>query len=372
MSHALRLLLLCLLFFCTSAPALGQGPPPANVVIAPSSEGKVRPTSTFVGTVTYPEVSNVASEVEGRVLSVDFEEGRRVEKGQTLVVCDTSVRRRDLSSARAQLEEARASLSLAEIELNRAEKLVGGGTISEQEYDQRRFRVLELKRRVGSLKALVDRLNVLLDKAVIKAPFSGIVLDKGVERGEWVAGGTAVAVIARDDEVDVIVTVPDRILPYLRQGDPAEVTIFGIRTQGEIFAVIPQGDVGTRTFPVKVRMKNENNFAQGMEASVALPVSEAVSAVIVPRDAVIPVMGRTSLYYVSDGTAVQVPVRVLAYQGTTAAVEPEGGGNNPLKPGMDIIIKGHERLFMRGPDPKVNVIPDTPGESQAPEGKPQG
>ena len=86
---------LCILFLCglltnLFIPALwGQdkpkGPPPAVVTVAPVKTGDVTPQAEFIGTVFYEEVSDVASEVSGRVEEVRFEEGQRIKKNQVLI-----------------------------------------------------------------------------------------------------------------------------------------------------------------------------------------------------------------------------------------------------------------------------------------------
>ena len=80
-------------------------------------------------------------------------------------------------------------------------------------------------------------------------------------------------------------------------------------------------------------------MAQGMEARVSLPSGEKVESVLVPRDAVIHAFGMSFVWSVTEGTAQQIPVQVKAYEGMKAAVTGPG-----LAEGMDIVIKGNERL----------------------------
>ncbi|HEB02870.1 MAG TPA: efflux RND transporter periplasmic adaptor subunit, partial [Nitrospirae bacterium] len=62
-----------------------KGPPPAIVVVEETSSGMAEPMNEFVGTVYYSRVSEIASEVAGKVASVNYDEGHRVKQGQTLV-----------------------------------------------------------------------------------------------------------------------------------------------------------------------------------------------------------------------------------------------------------------------------------------------
>ena len=337
-----KIIFLLAAFFC-AVPAIAQekaqGPPPARVVTAKSVSGMTAPQVEIIGTVYFPEVSDVASEVSGRVVAVDFEEGGRVKKGQILVRIDTELLEKGLLATRASFEQAEASLERSRIDLSRISKLFESESVSEREYDDARYGVRELEKKAESLKAEVDRLALQIIKAKVPAPFGGVVLTKYVQRGEWLSPGAKAATVARDDFVDVVVDVPGDVFPFVKPGQEAEVRAGGRTLTAKVFAVIPKGDVATRTFPVKVRAANTMGLVQGMEARVRLPAGEKIKAVIVPRDAVIQSQGRTVVFVVKEGAASLIPVTVAAYMGMEAAVHGPG-----LTEGMDIVIKGNERL----------------------------
>ena len=69
--------------------------PPARVVVSDVTEGMIAPEAEFVGTVYYREVSDLASEVSGRVDTVHFEEGQRVEEGDILVTINADILRKN-------------------------------------------------------------------------------------------------------------------------------------------------------------------------------------------------------------------------------------------------------------------------------------
>jgi RND family efflux transporter MFP subunit len=165
------------------------------------------------------------------------------------------------------------------------------------------------------------------------------VLAKHTSVGEWLSPGSAVADVAMDGAVDVVVEAPQAILGFQAKGAEVELSVAGRSLKGVITAVIPKGDVATRTFPVKVRVTNDGSLAQGMEARVRLASGVEAKAVLVPRDAVVQAFGAYVVWLVQGGAAVQVPVQVQAYVGMEAAVAGQGFG-----PGMDVVVKGNERL----------------------------
>jgi RND family efflux transporter MFP subunit len=335
--------IICLLIFSTFLHAEEKpespGMPPAKVVVAQVTAGMVAPESEFIGTVYFKEVSEVASEVDGAVKSVHFEEGQRVKKGHVLVSLSSDLLKKTLEATRAGYEQILSDLNKAKLDLERAENLFENQLVSEQTYDERRFAVSGLEKRVISLAADVDRLEVELEKKKVKSPFEGIVIKKYVDRGEWLSEGNTVATIANDEFIDIITEVPHNATRHIKKGTEVKVTAAGNSIIGKVTAIIPRGDISTRTFPVKVRARNSAALMEGMEARVTLPTEKKTQTLTVPRDAVITAFGSTVVYTVNDSSAHMVPVTVIGYDGMSAGILGQG-----LSEGMKVVVKGNERL----------------------------
>ncbi len=316
-----------------------RGMPPASVVVSTVTSGMVAPESEFIGTVYYQEVSDLASEVNGLVVAVNFEEGQRVKKGELLVKLSDDLLQKTLQAARASYEEVLSDLERAERELARVDTLYKEELISEQTYDDRTFGVRGLRKKSQSSKATVERLETELQKKIIKTPFNGLVVKKHIDRGEWLSPGSTVATIAQDNTVDIIVDVPETVIRVISVGLGVKVKAGGGEVNGKILAIIPKGDISTRTIPVKIRAKNTLSLIEGMEARVSLPVGQKRETLTVARDAVITVFGDTVVFAVVDSKASMIPVEVTGYQGMTAGVNSE-----ELAEGMNVVIKGNERL----------------------------
>jgi RND family efflux transporter MFP subunit len=330
-------LLLCLCSHLYGAE--GRQMPPSKVEIAQVTSGTVAPEIEFVGTVYYQEVSDLASEVSGKVEEVNIEEGQRVKKGQVLVRLDDEMLRKRLQAQKASYEEIFSDIEEARRELTRQEELFKKGFASEKDYDEVRFSLEGLIKKAASAQAEFERIEVELDKKLVRAPFNGIVMNKTVDRGEWLSEGAVVATIGKDDIVDVTVNVPEQIIPFIFPGMSVQINVGMQQAEGKILAIIPKGDIATRTFPVKVRAPNKHSFIEGMEARVHLPSDKAKKTLLVPRDAVINLQGETVLFAVQDSTVKKLPVKIIGYKGMMAGVDvPQ------LREGMDVVIKGNERL----------------------------
>ncbi len=316
-----------------------QGMPPAIVVVAEIRAGMVAPEMDFIGTVYYKEVSNVASEVNGLVESVEFEEGKRVKKGQLLVKLSSELLNKTLNATKASHEQVLSEVEKAKLDFARAGKLYKNKLVSEEMYDEKRFTVNGLEKKAVSLKAEVERLEVELQKKSIRAPFDSIVIEKNIDRGEWLSPGSVLATVANDSMVDILVEVPLQVIKSISPGINVEVKTGGAVINGKVYTIIPKGNISTRTFPVKIRVKNTMSLVEGMEAIVSLPVSHKEESLTVHRDAIITVYGKTVIYTVNDMKASSVPVKVNGYSGMTAGIFAEG-----LKEGMKVVVKGNERL----------------------------
>lgn len=316
-----------------------QGMPPAPVVVSEVRSGMIAPENEFIGTVFYHEVSDVAAEVEGLVETVHFEEGKRVGKGHVLVKLGADLLLKTVQATQASYEQVLFDLENSRLELARAENLFKENLITESRYDESRFRVKGLEKKAGALKAEVERLETLMQKKEIRSPFDGVVIKKHIERGEWISTGSPVATVAGDNVIDIIAEVPEQVVRHVRQGMEVRISAGEKQITGNIIALIPKGDISTRTFPVKIRAKNIGRLIEGMEARVIMPIGEREKTLTVHRDAVITVFGNTVVYVVVDSAAKMFPVKVVGYQAMTAGIKSEA-----LQEGMKVVVKGNERL----------------------------
>ncbi len=334
---------LCI-FLAYSPPRLwgqqkAKGPPPASVSVAKVKTGMIAPQSEFIATVFYQEISETASETSGLASDIRFEEGQRVKKGQILVVLGSEILRKRLQAARLIYEQVLSELEIARIDFKRRAMLFEKKSISQQTYDENRYRVIGSEKRAASLNAQVEQLAIELEKKIIRAPFAGVVIKRHVDRGEWISEGETVAVIGKDDVIDIVAELPEQIIQYIKIGMQVRAVVNGKDFNGTVIAIVPKGDVRTRTFPVKIRAPNQFSLIEGMSAKVTLPKGEIKKTLIVPRDAVITKFGQTVIFTVENSRATMLPVQITGFEGLDAGVASPG-----LKEGMFVVVEGNERL----------------------------
>lgn len=333
--------------FVSDVRALGQAPP-SNVVAAPVVEQEVSTGHVFVGTVMPAMKATVGSAVEGRVIEFPMNEGDRVERGQVLAQLLTDTINLEIAAAEAELdlrsqhlkelengtraeeiEQAKARMNGAEAKMKylagrraRVESLYANNrALSEEERDEavaaaieaeqayieakqaydlavagpRAEQIAQSRAQVAMAQAAVNQLKDQLSKHTVVARFAGYVTAEHTEVGQWVKQGDPVAEIAAMDEVEVVTHVVEQHVPYARVGTVVRVEVPALPGRmftGEICAVVPQADVQARTFPVKVRVKNELSsdgplLKSGMYARMMLATGDRHTAMMVPKDALV-------------------------------------------------------------------------------------
>lgn len=338
-----RVVMLALLSVLPVQAFAQGGPPgmggPAKVVVGEAHEGVLSPQAEYRGSVYFKEVSDVATEVNGKVTAVRFEEGDHVRRGQLLLQLDDDLLQMDLGAVRAMLDRDRTELEDAIVRFDRAKDLVDQGLATPEQYDEYRFDVQSLRFQVIARQAELERIEAVIGKGSIYAPFDGIVLDRSSEVGEWKSAGDTIGTIALESEYRVVVDVPETTVVWVKKDEQVELLIGGEKIVGTVTTVIPQGDIATRTFPVKIRLESDRPLLEGMTVIARLPVGERVSSLMVSRDALLLKFGGNVVFTVRDGVAMQHFVDVIGYDGMYAGIS-----SNELSATDTFIVTGHERL----------------------------
>jgi RND family efflux transporter MFP subunit len=328
---------------------------PAMVVVAPVQKRPLELTQPLVASVEAVTRSAIASEQAGLVASREFDEGQVVQKNAVLATLNVDLLKAEHQAAHAAVGAAEASLAKAvsEVEnarrnLDRIKKMLEGSGASQKEYDdaltahQVAVAAQTVARAtIDQRKAEVNRLALMLDKSVIRAPFKGIVARRHVEVGQWIERGAAVAEIVTMEELFVRANVPEDVIAQVKEGNTATVTfdaLGGRAIAGKVAQVLPEGDRASRTIPVKILVPNADlAIRPGFFARVVL-TAQGEPALTVPADAIVSRGTEAHVVVVRDGRAAVVPVTRLSASGAMLAVRGE------LREGEAVVIRGNEQL----------------------------
>ncbi len=295
------------------------------------------------GTVQTRLISTVASEVSGLVIEFPVREGQTVQEGEVLARLRRENLELRLREARAQLREDDARLKLAERTMKRTRELLEKGAVSRQELDDRESEFNSLERRSERLRAIIEQSEDDLERTVIRAPFSGVVVEEHTQLAEWINVGGPVVELMSLDELEVAVDLPERYYASVKPGTRATISfeaLPGVQVTGVTRAIIPRADTQSRTFPVRLQIPNlEGGIGVGMVAQVELSFGKSYTTTIVPKDAVI-AGNQGHFAYVLDEENIARRKEVMLGTAVGAWVEV----NNAVRPGQRVVTRGNERL----------------------------
>jgi RND family efflux transporter MFP subunit len=297
---------------------------------------------SLIGTTEAAAESTVASEVSGIVEYFPAKEGLFVKKGQLVAKLNSEETDLRIKGAKAQREKIQESLLFAQKELGRFTKLKESNSIASNKYDEVLYNYNALTQELKQSEAEIERLLYEQKRKQILAPISGFVAKEHTEVGEWINPGGPVVTIIDLDRIKISVDVPERYAVQLSLKSDVRVSIRSFPGKiftGKIQSVLPSGNTGSRTYPVRIFISNPGlKIKSGMEANALFSLDGGKSALLVQKDAVVPAGDNKMVFTIKDGKAFPVMVKVLGYYDGNAAVEGD------LKPGDKVVIRGNERL----------------------------
>lgn len=328
------------------------------VQTSPIVRGNLNTEQIFIGSIHFSQSSILASKTQGLVLKVNFDSTQQIAQGDILVELDHEILDSKIKATQASIKELNLLKEKTSKDLRRYKQLVKQKNVSQQKYDEIYYDKIRIDQKLISSNADLKALNIERQQNIISAPFSGIITERHVEIGEWVDKGGAIATLVNPHEVISLFDLPASYALNVQPGQKLAITIAQQSFPGIIEGIIIKGDNKSRTFPLKIKLKsNSATLFEGMEASIKLPRTSNNDTLLVPRDAVIKRFGSDVIFTVnkSEGknTAVMYPVIVHLYNGSMASISlKEKTSKNTLKAGMQVIIKGNERVF---PDQEVEL-----------------
>ena len=317
---------------------------PATLV-SPMRSGAVMIAS---GYVVAQRKAAVASKGTGRLVYLGVVEGDRVRAGQVIARIEDADVRAQVAQAQANLALSRAERRDAEQSLAREKTLLDSNFTSQASYDAAEARFERVKASIAVAQATLQAADVALENTVIRAPFDGTVLTKNADVGEVVAplaasafSKSAVVTIADLRSLQVEADVAESNLETISGEQPCEIVLDAypdVRYPGSVAKIVPTADRAKATVQVKVAFRSyDARVLPEMSAKVHfLPRPSRVAAdtqpvLVVPGTAVVERNGRSVVFVVEGGRAVEVPVVVGRQVGSSVAIR-EG-----LRPGVRII-----------------------------------
>lgn len=281
-----------------------------------------------VGTTRAWEAVNIAAETSGRIASINFEQGQRVEAGHLLIELDAE-------AEKAQLQELKALRDDAERQLERSRQLLSSRNVAPARVD-------ELRAGLAAANARVARIESMVADKEIKAPFAGVVGLRQVSLGAVVDGDTVITTLDDVSQLRLDFAVPERFLGQLRSGVPvtARSAAFPDRTfEGEVAEINTRIDPATRSVRVQGKLPNDDGaLLPGMFLNVSLVLAQRPDAVVIPEQSLVPIGDKQYVYVITGDKAERREVTTGVRR--RGEVEITQG----LTPGEQVVTSGVQRL----------------------------
>ncbi|MDG1721544.1 MAG: efflux RND transporter periplasmic adaptor subunit [SAR86 cluster bacterium] len=303
------------------------------------------------GYVTARIQATVSSKITGKVLEVFIEEGMFVEKGQILAQLDDSSVQAELNFAKTQLKEAQRVF-------NRTSELRKDNLASQASLDAAESQVDGLKARLDISKQIVADMQ-------IRAPFSGVVINKAAQPGEMIspvsAGGgftrTGIGTIVDMSSLEVEVDVNESYINRVQPGQPAITNLNAYPNwdiSSEVIAIIPTADRNKATVKVRIGLlEKDARVLPDMGAKVSflkdqvIETPEKLEGVMIPSSSLVKEGNLSYVFVIQNGLIRKTKVTVGSLSsnfsritngievGDNVVTDP----NNELQNGQEVLIK---------------------------------
>lgn len=250
--------------------------PPVTVATMHAKQAQWTPRLSSTGSLRAIQGVDITTEVPGKVVKIEFESGQKVAKGDLLVALDTNTEKAQLAGLRAQAE-------LSRLTRQRKSKLRKRGVGSQASLDEA---AASYKNSLAAARAK----QAEIDKKTIAAPFDGTVGLRQVDQGEYLAPGTTIVTLQALDPIYLDFSLPQQQLEKVHTGQTAILYLDGSKkdaARGEIIAISPKVEVGSRSFSVRAQLDNKNHrLRPGMFGRVEVILDKSHSVLTLPQTAI--------------------------------------------------------------------------------------
>ncbi len=347
-------------------PATTQPAPVRLVKVQAQHVTDATPTLTATGKIVSDHRVEVATKVSGQVVALLFEQGDRVERGQILARIEDVLPRARRDAATANLAKAKANLEYQKVNFARVQGLSKIGQASEIELAEARRACAETQALVAASEAELAYADKVLSDCQVEAPIAGVMLERSVEVGDFVAaeGGrgamanSQVGSIADMSKLRVEVDVNELDVGRLQAGMPCVVVPDSSkdrRYRGHVLWLDPGANYAKATVQVKVRIEKPDEYLRiEGAAQVQFLAAEPQAATSpgaglwIPCSAVLRNAdgGGARVFVARAGRFIAVPVLLGARE--RDSVEVVSG----LVDGQEVAVEGVDRLTDGQPVPR--------------------
>lgn len=314
--------------------------PVRTFTVVPRSTSAV---AEFAGEIRPRVETRAGFQVGGRMTQRLVEIGQSVRKGQVLATIDAQDYRLAAEASAAARTSAQVDRDQQRADYKRFEELQAKGFISQAELDRRRAGLDAAEARYAQSEANARASGNQAEYAVLRAPHDAVVTAVDAEVGQVVGAGQSVVRLARADEKEVLVGIPEQQLAVLRGANEITVRLWSDPTpiRGKLRELSPVADPATRTFPARIALiAPPPSVALGMTATVSFAIPLPQPVIAVPLQALALEGGATHAWRFDPGSSTvrRTPITVGNVAGNEVVV------TSGLRSGDIVVTAGAHQL----------------------------
>lgn len=243
------------------------------------------------------EEVDLSFETSGKIVSINFQEGTAVRKGDLLAKVNDK-------PLQAQLARYEAQLKLAEDRVYRQSALLEKDAVSQEAFEQAQTELATLIAEINIVKS-----NIELTE--LRAPFDGIIGLRNVSEGAYASPSIVIATLTKISPLKIDFFVPERYTNQIKSGTRFTFRVDGRQEtfQGSVYAAESKVDPETHTYAVRGIYPNSRaTLMPGRFTSVNIQLHDIPDAIAIPTEAIVPEMGIDKVYLYRNGRAHAVEV----------------------------------------------------------------
>lgn len=273
---------------------------------------------------------NVSAEMMGLLTAVNIQEGQYVKQGQVLAVIDSD----NLQKSIAELEN---QLQFATTIYEKRDRLWKKNIGTEIDY-------LQAKNNKEALENQLATLNTQLDKAEIKAPFSGTIEQVPVKQGQVIQPGSPVAFLVSSSDMYISAEVSESYIAKFKRGDKVSVNIPSLdeNFDSQIVSVGRVINPASRTFTIEVKLpRNDAYLKTNLVTRIMLTDYTADKAIVIPSRIIQEDLDGNFVYLVKGKKASKAHVKLgYSYDNHTEVISGLSGGEVVVDKGNRTVADG--------------------------------
>jgi len=342
-----------------SACSNGDAPAPLAPKVLVQPAGASSPGVTvYTGEIRARHEVDLSFRVGGKIAARLVDSGMTVKAGQTLARLDPADLQLSRQAAEAQVAAAESEFTTASAERSRYADLLAKRFVSQAAFDAKENAFRSTQARLEQARAQSRISGNQAGYGTLVAEHEGVITAVLADAGQVVSAGQAIFRLARPEEKEVAIAIPEGRLAELKAARQIAVNLWAqpdLVMAGEIRELAAAADPATRTYAARIRLVDPAPAAQlGMTARVILGAPSG-AAIVVPLTAVVDHGKGAQVWVVADGKVTIRPVEVAAFREDGAAIA------SGLKSGEMVILTGQRRLV---DGQAVNAQPATPPQRQ--------